>query len=91
MRNAGFHQGKNEQQWKKKKEVNRNTCIQHFLIKCVTRIEFVKVSRTKKRAALAIFLPNQTYCCCCFFFFNRSCCLHRYLRLHDFIFCLNTL
>ena len=66
MRNAGFHQGKNEHQWKKK-EVNRNTCIQHFLIKCVTRIEFVKVSRTKKRAALAIFFPNQTYCCCCFF------------------------
>ena len=57
MRNARFHQGKNERQWKKK-EVNRNTCIQHFLIKCVTRIEFVKVSRTKKRAALANFFAN---------------------------------
>ena len=42
----------------RKKKVNRKTCIQHFLINCVTRIEFVKVSRTKKRAAFANFFAN---------------------------------
>ena len=57
MRNARFHQGKKSGSGKKK-EVNRNTCIQHFLIKCVTRIEFVNVSRTKKRPALANFFAN---------------------------------
>ena len=55
MRNARFHQGKNERQWKKEK-VNRNTCIQHFLIKGVTRIEFVKFHVQKSVLHLQIFL-----------------------------------